>query len=121
MSKKGVPDNTRPAVFGKQTTLVPEDDAGEKALPNVLDCLLPRWKDGRCVRESGRIGVRVVGCYFVCTLTCPSEGLECSVSSLSIVGLIEALEKVAADPNTVWTPTFAAQKKARQDASKSLR
>ena len=120
MAKKRSDDDVRPAVPGLQTTLLPEDSEGEQQMPALLDCLLPRWRDGKCVRRSGTISVKIVGCYFVASLTCPSEGLQCSVSSLSIVGLLEALNATAASASTVWTPTFERQKRDRQHADKQL-
>jgi hypothetical protein len=117
MSKKN--GDTLP-VFLRTQSLVPQDSDGEETYPVLSQCLMPRWRDGRCIRESGRIGIRIVGSYYMATVTCPSEGLECSVSCSSIIGLMDRIEQAVASPDTVWTPTYGAQKRARQDAQRRV-
>ena len=119
MAKKHVLNGV-PAVPGLQATLVPEDSAGEEQLPYLLDCLLPRYKDGKCVRKAGSVSISLEGCYFMAKLVCPSEGRQCSVLSLSLVGLLERLNETAGEPKTPWFPTWERKKKDLRSAEQSL-
>jgi len=112
--------NGTPAVPGLQATLVPEDAEGEKHLPFLLDCLLPRYKDGHCVRKAGSVSISLEGCYFTARLICPSEGRQCSVLALSVVGLLEALNTVIGEPKTPWFPTWAQRQKDLRSAERVL-
>jgi hypothetical protein len=104
--------------LGKRDSLVPQDAEGMKAYPTLAACLQPRWKDGKCVRQAGRMGLRVVGCYFLVSVTCPTEGLETTATLGSIVGLLDALEGHLRSPGAVWTPTFDRVKEAKAEEKK---
>lgn len=95
-------------------SLVPQDAKGAELYPNLMDCLMPRWVDGQCVRQSGSLRMRIVGSWFLLSLTCPTEGVETSVTLDTVVKALEALEKTIASGKAVWTPTFERQKKAGQ-------
>lgn len=92
----------------------PDDAELEKQAPTLYSCLQPLWKEGKCKRASGSIRVRLVGGYYQITLSCPTEGLETSMVTDTLVDVIGQLEKRLNDPACIWTPDFSEQKKSRQ-------
>ncbi len=110
-----------PGVLAGRNSLTPTDQAGEKAYPTVAALLQPLWRDGRCTREAGSIRLRIVGPYFLVSITCPTEGLETTATLASIVGLMDALEKHVNAADAVWTPTFDRVKKAKADVKEQMK
>ena len=104
----------------RDTPLVPEDMAGEAAFPALVWCLHPKWREKKCVKESGTLSVKIVGPYYVVNVVDPTRGLQTSVTLESLAGLLEAVEARLADPGQIWTPTFDRVKKARQEARKPI-
>lgn len=92
----------------------PDDDALATACPTLYKCLVPIWKEGKCKRQSGSLRVRLIGGYYQVTLSCPTEGVETSLVTDTLVGIEGQLESRLRDPSCIWTPDFAAQKKSRQ-------
>ena len=98
----------------KASQLSPSDAKGEEQWPTLMECLLPIWKDGKCKRQSGHLRIRLTGSWFVATLSCPTEGMETSVSSDTLSGLLDALEAKLRSPECQWTPDWESVKKTRQ-------
>lgn len=118
MAKKAETNGHSTIPFLKDRLQCPADDAGLDAFPTLTQCLFPIWKDSKCVRISGGVRIRLVGGYYLVTVSCPSEGLETTLTTPTLVGLLEALEAHVRNPATIWTPTFEEQKRARQDAKR---
>ena len=112
------PKSSPVSILADRNSLIPQDGQGAKLFPTLMELLLPKWVDGKCVRQSGRLSMRIVGPYFVFTVSCPTEGLETSVTLASIVEALEAIERHCVDPGAIWTPTFDRQKQARKEEEK---
>ena len=92
----------------------PDDGELEKQAPVLFSCLQPLWREGKCKRASGSLRVRLVGGYYQVTLSCPTEGLEMSMVTDTLVDLVKQIEARLNDPACIWTPDFSEQKKSRQ-------
>lgn len=114
MAKKPATNGVVPPPLQGLTTLVPCDDAAQQTWPNVWACLMPHWSEGKCTRQSGGIRLKLVGSWFVVTLSCPTEGLETDLTTDTLVGLLDQLESLLASGKAVWKPDWSATKKARQ-------
>jgi len=99
----------------------PTDDNAVQNWPTLMSCLYPIWVDGKCKRQSGSLKIRLVGGYYVVTLSCPTEGMEASLTTDTLVDLFDALEARVSDPACVWTPDFAAVKRTRQIKIESVK
>lgn len=103
-----------PLLLGK-VGLSPHDAIAEKELPTLMELLMPRFRsDKRMTREAGSLLVKVQGSLFTVTLTCPTEGVETTMVTSSVMGLLDQLELHTSDPGVAWTPTYAAKKKSRR-------
>jgi hypothetical protein len=96
------------------STQCPTDAEAMKAWPNLVACLYPLWKEGKCIRQAGSMRFRLVGCYYLVTLSCPTEGVETDMVMETLVGAFDALEALLASHKAVWRPDYLAQKKSRQ-------
>jgi hypothetical protein len=114
VGKKPSPNGVVPLPLQGLTTLLPQDDASSTRWPNVWACLMPHWSEGKCTRQSGGIRVKLVGSWFVCTLSCPTEGLECDLTTATLVDLLDQLEAILSNGTAVWRPDWSTMKKARQ-------
>jgi hypothetical protein len=92
----------------------PCDADGEARWPNVYACLLPVWKEGRCLRQCGRISVRVIGSVFEIALSCPTEGVEMTMRVPTLVDALDAMEAHLRSGAAVWAPDWVTAKKIRQ-------
>lgn len=113
MAKKSDESKT-PIPVAAMRKQAPDDNLLKAKCPTLHQLLMPIWIDGKCKRQSASLRVRLVGGYYMVTLSCPTEGLETNVVTDSLVGLIELLEAKVSDPGCIWTPDFAAIKKTRQ-------
>jgi hypothetical protein len=113
-AKQSKPPIERAACLENLQVVVPADDEAAKRFPTIYDCLMPRWKEGACVRQSGKISIRITGSLFTITLECPTEGLQASLSSETFADLFTRLEKLLASGKAQWVPSWEIQKKARQ-------
>lgn len=107
-------NGTVPGPLANLSTLVPCDDKARERYPNVWACLMPHWSEGKCTRQSGTLRVRIVGSWFEVTLSCPTEGVETTLSTETLVNLLEQLEKLLASGRAIWKPDWSSTKKARQ-------
>lgn len=114
MAKSKKADDVMPLALMEGKLRAPTDADLEASCPTLHRCLSPIWKDGKCVRQSGSLKVRLIGGYYQMTLSCPTEGVETSITLESLVGCLEALDERLQSPGCVWTPDFVEQKKARQ-------
>jgi hypothetical protein len=92
----------------------PNDQAGVAKWPVLTELLFPVWKDGKCVRQSGDMKIRLVGGYYLLTLHCPTEQLETTLTAETLVDALDALETLLASGKAVWMPDWNATKKTRQ-------
>ena len=119
MARSKDKDGGIPSVLAGKASLVPDWSEAWAPYETVFALMVPVWKEGKCVRLSGRVGIRVVGPYFVATLTCPSEGLETSVTLADLCNLMVDLESHCRSPQAIWTPTFDRVKAAKADEQKA--
>lgn len=108
-------DQGPPDVLAGRNSLVPEDEGGRKLYPTLWSLLLPKWQNGKCVRQAGKIALRIVGPYYLVSVTCPTEGLETTATLATLDGMMEALEKHCLHPGAIWTPTFDRVKEAKRE------
>jgi hypothetical protein len=115
--RNGKPAEERnPLELGKQA--VPEDATSLAKWPMLCNLLWPRHRDGKCVREAGRIVLKVVGGYYVVSVACPTEQVQTQLVFETLDGLLDQLEIRVHESTCVWLPDFESQKRARQQARK---
>ena len=120
MARKGdEPAPVPPTLLG-DSNRAPADQEGREKFPTLHWCLSPIWKDGKCVRQAGEVKMRVVGGYYLVTVRCVSEQRETTMTTDTLVGLCEQLERHLTAPGTIWFPDWSATKRSRQEAKKSL-
>ncbi len=95
------------------TSKAPTDDKAMAEYPLLMQCLLPIWKDGKCVRQSGGLRIRLVGGYFLASLHCPTEGVEATLTTDTLSDLLLQLENSLKLDQLRWFPDFERQKKTR--------
>lgn len=93
---------------------LPTDDVLLASCPLTAEILWPKWKDGKCLRQSGSVRVRLVGGYYLITLHCPTEGVEATLTTDTLVDPLGQLEVALRNDTLVWLPDFERQKKTRQ-------
>jgi|SRR5215475_1654223 len=116
MRKRESLNGSTPSPLVGVSTQCPTDSEALKAWPNVVACLYPLWREGKCIRQAGALRVRLVGCYYCVTLSCPTEGVETDLVVETLVGLFDALEGLLSSGKAVWRPDFYHTKKSRQQA-----
>jgi len=114
VGKKGSVNGEVPPPLAGLSTLVPSDDEAKRLWPNVWACMMPHWSEGKCTRQSGGIRVKIVGSWFVVTLSCPTEGLEADLTTETLLNLLDQLEALLASGRAVWKPDWASTKRSRQ-------
>lgn len=114
MAKSKIEKIERPAALNGQGLQAPSDSTGAAAYPNLFACLVPTWEDGKCLRQSGSVRLKLVGGDDAVTLTCPTEQLETTMVTDTLVNLVGLLESHVANGASIWTPTWEVAKKARQ-------
>jgi hypothetical protein len=95
-------------------TQCPCDAQAEEKWPNVVACLVPQWREGKCHRQAGRLTIKPLGCVWEVTLSCPAEGVDTSVRVASLIDGLDALESLLRSGEAIWQPDWATQKKIRQ-------
>jgi len=93
----------------KETT--PADERAKKATPNLLDVLLPIFRDGVCTRQGGRLSVSADGGSWRVSLECPTEGLATIILVDSLATLQDELEAVLASGRARWGLSWDRKKK----------
>ena len=93
---------------------VPQDAAAEDEWPTLMAVLLPVWKEGKCRRQAGSLRLRIVGGYFLVTVHCPTEGMECTMTTDTLVNLLPQLETFLQSGASEWIPDFETLKKTRR-------
>jgi hypothetical protein len=93
-----------------------DDAEAQETLPTLFSLLNPAFKDDKCVRLGGTLRLRVIGGYYVVTVSCPTEEKQATVVVTSLVPLVTALETALRDPMCVWLDDFEKQKRARREA-----
>jgi hypothetical protein len=114
MGRKVELNGATPSPLVGVSTLVPDDQEAVKAWPNLMQCILPQWKEGKCTRQAGTLRLKVTGAWFILTLSCPTEGVEAELTTHTLVGILDALEEILRNGKAVWKPTWDAVKKTRQ-------
>jgi hypothetical protein len=113
--RNGKADDARgPLPLGQQST--PEDAQGVEKHPFLTDLLFPRFKDGKCVRQAGRLTLKIVGGYYVVTVACPTESVQTTLVFRTLEALLDQVEQSVQLSTIVWLPDFEKQKKDRQQA-----
>jgi hypothetical protein len=116
MGKKVDLNGHTPSPLAGVSTQCPTDAEALKLWPNLIACLYPQWREGKCIRQAGSLRIRLVGCYYATTLSCPTEGVETDLVTETLVGLFDSLEALLASGRAVWRPDFYHTKKSRQEA-----
>lgn len=91
----------------------PSDSEGLRLYPTLMQCLMPVWKDGKCLRQSGGLRLRIVGGYYLLTIHCPTEGVEATLTAETLVDMLAQLEQSLQLHQLRWFPDFERQKKTR--------
>jgi hypothetical protein len=112
------PQVDKPKIFAQKSLISPSDDPGVEKYPVLCDVLFPRQKDDIVTWKGGRLSITVEAGYYAVTLTCPSEGKQCSVMSESLTTLFADLEAVLANGQAVWRLTFDAKKELDRKSAK---
>lgn len=120
MASKRETETFVPPSLNTDANKAPDDNEGRAAYPTLHWCLSPQWKEGKCVRQAGELRVKVVGGYYLVSVRCVTEARETTLTTDTLVSMCEQLERHLTAPTTIWFPDWAASKKARQDAKKSL-
>jgi hypothetical protein len=109
-----------PILLGKMG-LSPHDDEGSKEYPTLLRLLMPLYNDKkRLIREAGSFRVSVDGSLFRVSFECPTEGIQTTMMTPTIMELLTSLEVHLSDPQSDWPQTYAAKKRARRGLDKSI-
>lgn len=116
MAKRVDLNGSTPSPLIGVSTQCPTDAEAVKRWPNLVACLYPLWREGKCIRQAGGLRIRLVGCYYQATLSCPTEGVETDLVVETLVDLLDALERLLASHKAVWRPDFYHTKKSRQQA-----
>lgn len=111
MDKKQKPKVRVAKILSNIRYLLPDDEAGKKALPNLMDCLCPQWQDGHLVKQPGRLTIRVDGPSFLVNLECPTEGVQTTVEVSSLATALQEFEKAISSNQATWKPTWKVLKK----------
>lgn len=112
-----MPPDTQAAVPGFATAMLtqsPADDAARSAYPLLMQCLLPIWRDGKCVRQSGSIRVRITGSYYLVSVSCPTEGVEATLTTETIIDIPLQLEDSLKLNKLQWVPDYERVKSTRK-------
>jgi hypothetical protein len=92
----------------------PQDPGAKAKWPTLTELLDPVWTDGKCMRQSGSLRIRLVGGYYLVTLACPTEGLETTMTTDTLVDAFDALEAMLVSGKALWMPDWNVVKKSRQ-------
>jgi len=93
----------------------PHDDEARTEYPNLMRLLYPKYDDkGRMTREAGYIRLSIEGQVYTLTLVCPTEGVQCSLSTPTCIEPLAQLEHYVTRPFCAWGPTWERRKKAGQ-------
>jgi hypothetical protein len=114
VAKKQSLNGSVPQPLVEARTKVLADPATHERWPKLLSCLLPHWDGDKCTRQAGSLRVRLVGGYYLVTLSCPTEGLDTTVTVDSLTVAWDQLEEALANGRAVWLPDWSTTKKARQ-------
>lgn len=112
-----MPPETQPAVPGFATAMLtqsPADEAARAQYPLLMQCLLPIWKESKCLRQAGSIRVRLVGSYYMVSINCPTEGVEATLTAESIIDLPLQLENALQLNRLQWIPDYERVKGTRK-------
>lgn len=94
--------------------LSPTDETSKDTWPTLYELLRPIWKDGKCLRQAATIKLRLAGPYYLVTLSCPTEGLEATLTTDTLVCLFDQMEEFLASAACPWMPDWQQAKKSRQ-------
>lgn len=101
--------------------MCPHDDQATHDYPTLMQLMLPRYRDDRCLtREAGSLTVKVDGSLFRVTITCPTEGLVGAILMREMSDLLLHIERALSEGRFAWTPTYDAKKRARRGLDKSV-
>lgn len=88
-----------------------DDEAGKLLYPIVFDLLAPRYKDGACTRQAGKLTLKVeVGTWQV-QIECPSEKVQTRLYVRSLDNFLQDVENLLASGKMQWGPTWDRAKK----------
>lgn len=111
MDKNGKPKVEAAKLLAGVTFSTPADKEARKLVPNLFDLLCPRYRDGICTRQPGRLSIKVDGgCYRV-VIECPTEGVQTALAVESIVGLAELVEALLLNGKPHWGMTWQKAKR----------
>lgn len=109
-----------PVLLGK-VGLSPHDEEANALFPTLMQVLLPRYnRKKQLTREAGSISVRVDGSLFRCTIYAPTDGVQTTYDTDTLVNLLEQLEEHVSNPKTSWSLTYDKKRKAGHALKKLL-
>jgi hypothetical protein len=114
MSDEKIQPAFHPSLLGK-TALSPHDDDACSAWPLLMGLLLPTFDaKARLTREAGILSIRIDGSVFRVTLVCPTEGVQSTYETPTLIDLFSLLNDHLSRPTTIWVPTYDSKKRAGQ-------
>jgi len=91
--------------------IVPKDDASKKAIPGLLDVMLPIWKDSIMTRQPAKMMISADGGSWRCTIECPTEGLQATFMLDSLATLLVEVDAILQSGKTSWGMSWQRRKK----------
>jgi len=98
-------------VLAGVTFSTPADKEARKAFPNLFDLLCPRYRDGVCTRQAGRLTVRVDGGAYRVQIECPTEQVQTIFMVESLFTLMSDTEALLLTGKLHWGMTWAKARK----------
>jgi len=96
----------------KVSVAILKDDLAKKALPTLLDVLLPIYEDGTMTRQPGRLSIVPDGGSWRLTIECPTEGLQATLMLDSLPTLFDESERLLAGGSVRWGESWKKRRKA---------
>ena len=101
--------------------LAPSDDSAAKEYPTLCELLFPVYDEKkRLTREAGVLSLRIDGQLYRVTLVCPTEGVQTTLETTTLLDLFEQLERHCYGTSAAWVPTYDRKKKAGQHLKRVL-
>lgn len=107
----------RPAVVSliqSTSAKAPDDPEGKSKWPALLELLCPIWEDGVCKRQAGKLQITLTGPYFIISLGCPTERVECQLMVESLSTALDELEASLHSGRAKWVDDWRKKKESRK-------
>jgi hypothetical protein len=100
------------ASFMSDVALQRIDDPEARAqLPHLWDHIAPIFSGACLQRQAGRITISIEGDHYRVTVSCPTEKVQTTLITSTLLGCLEELNRYLAMPTRVYAPTWERNKK----------